>query len=165
MTRATLILQDDLQALSRKAISLPRGRANLNVHPRLDDPVQRLFNAMEPGTYVRPHRHARPNGWELMMVVSGRFAILLFDDSGQVTERFELGVSAITAVEIPAFTWHAVVSLWPGTVMFEVKPGPYAPLTDKDFARWAPEECAADYRRFVEWYVAAQPGDRSPGCY
>ena len=158
-----IITQYALESLSRRATSLPRGRANLNVHPQLDDPVQRLFNAMEPGTYVRPHRHARPDGWELMMVVSGRFAILLFDEHGQVTERFDLGENAIAAVEIPPFTWHSVVSLLPATVMFEVKPGPYLPLSDKDFAHWAPPEGDAECGHFVEWYTAARPGDTAPG--
>lgn len=157
------ISQCALASLSRKANRLPRGRANLNMHPQLDDPVQRLFNAMEPGTYVRPHRHARPHGWELMMVVKGRFAILLFDGYGQVTERFDLGQNTIAAVEIPPFTWHAVVSLLPGTVMFEVKPGPYSPLSDKDFASWAPTEGDADCGLLVQWYASAQPGDMAPG--
>ena len=43
-----------LDALSAEAIRLPRRRKNLNVHPVLEDPVQRLFNALEPGTYARP---------------------------------------------------------------------------------------------------------------
>jgi cupin fold WbuC family metalloprotein len=152
-----------LKELSGAAAALPRRRKNLNLHPLLDDPIQRLFNAMEPGTYVRPHRHDRPEGWELMLAVRGAFAILAFDDAGQVLERVELRAEGgVAAVEIPARTWHALVVMAPGTVMFEVKPGPYSPVDDKDFALWAPPEGAAGTERLVAWYESAQPGERPP---
>ncbi len=140
-TTPSIITHEALETLSGKARAIARLRANLNVHPQLEDPIQRLFNAMEPGTYVRPHRHARESGWELMMCIKGAFSILLFDDSGTVLNRVDLaGDAGNLAVEIPAFAWHVVVSHRPGTVMFEVKPGPYTVVDDKDFAAWAPPE-------------------------
>ena len=161
--QSRVITHQDLQNLSDTAQSLARLRKNLNVHADLDAKVQRLFNAMEPGTYIRPHRHARPNGWELMLVVRGRFAILLFDDSAKVIERFELSSThGEIAVEIPAHSWHTVVSLEPGTVMFEIKEGPYTPVADKDFASWAPEETDARYLSFIDWFAACQPGETPP---
>ena len=39
---------DTLRGLSAEAARSPRRRKNLNVHPVLEDPVQRLFNALEP---------------------------------------------------------------------------------------------------------------------
>ena len=45
-------LLDETQA---KALQSPRLRMNYNFHERLDDPINRLLNAMEPGTYLRPH--------------------------------------------------------------------------------------------------------------
>ena len=58
-------------APSQQAQQSPRQRANCNLHPQLDDPIQRLAIAMEPGTYVRPHRH--PHTWELLYPLRGRF--------------------------------------------------------------------------------------------
>ncbi len=52
----------------------PRLRAHRNFHPELTDPVQRLAIAMEPGTYIRPHRH--PHTFELLLALSGRFVVL-----------------------------------------------------------------------------------------
>ena len=116
-----------LDALSAEAAHLSRRRKNLNVHPVLADPIQRLFNALEPGTYARPHRHARDGVWELMVVVRGAFAVLRFDDEGRVLARADLRAGdGDCAVEIPAHAWHSVVSLVPGTIMFEIKPGPYS---------------------------------------
>ncbi len=158
-----VITHQELQKVSENARGLPRLRKNLNVHATLDASVQRLFNAMEPGTYIRPHRHARPNGWELMLAVHGRFAILLFDDQGKVIDRFELSSgSGSVAVEIPAQAWHTVVSLESGTVMFEIKEGPYTPVEDKDFACWAPQEAELRTPSFTTWLTAAAPGESPP---
>lgn len=162
---ATLRVIDnaELIRLGVAAARAPRRRKNLNIHPALDDPVQRLFNAMEPGTYVRPHRHARAEGWELMLVVRGAFSVLAFDESGTVTARADLQAGmGDAAVEIPAFVWHAAVAMAPGTIMFEVKPGPYRALEDKDFAEWAPQEGERAAAGMVAWYESAQPGTTLP---
>lgn len=152
-----------LDALSAEAIRLPRRRKNLNVHPVLEDPVQRLFNALEPGTYARPHRHARDGVWELMVVVRGAFAVLRFDDTGRVLARADLRVgTGDCAVEIPAHAWHSVVSLAPGTIMFEVKPGPYRPIEERDFAAWAPPEGDPLAPGWVRWFEIAKSGDPAP---
>ena len=61
-----------LNSLSAKAKESPRKRAHFNLHPELNDPVQRLCIAMEPNTYVRPHRHSDPESWELLMILLKR---------------------------------------------------------------------------------------------
>lgn len=153
-----------LDALSVEAAHSARLRKNLNVHPVLADPIQRLFNAMEPGTYTRPHRHARDSGWELMLVLRGEFAVLFFDAEGLVVNRVPLSATrGDGAVEIPAYAWHCVVSLAPGTLMFEIKPGPYSPVGDKDFAAWAPAEGDSCASVWVRWFETVQPGERPPG--
>jgi hypothetical protein len=54
------------------------------------------------------------------------------------------------AAEVPAGTWHALVALERGSVFFETKPGPYVPLTDKDFAPWAPEEGSEEAGEYLD---------------
>ena len=153
----------DLRALSARAVSSARRRANENLHSTLEDPVQRFCNAVEPGSYVRPHRHPEAGRWELFLILAGRAAILVFDDAGTVHDRVELwaGGGAL-AVEVPPDTWHSLVALEPGTVLFELKPGPYRTLGDKDFAAWAPAEGEEGVDSFVQWYQEARPGDRAP---
>ena len=163
MGNVKIIGSDELDRLCQAAAASPRRRRNLNLHPVLEDPIQRLFNAMEPGTYVRPHRHARAEGWEVMLALRGAFAILVFDPSGTVLERVDLSPSrGAFAIEIPAYTWHTAVVLAPETLLFEVKPGPYSPVEDKDFADWAPQEGEGAAAAFVMWYERARPGDRPP---
>lgn len=151
-----------LATLSAQAAVSPRKRAHYNLHPQLGDPIQRLCIAMEPGTYVRPHRHMQPETWEILLILSGAVALLIFDDNGRVLERVELAAGGeVTAVEIPANTWHAVVSLQAGTVVFEVKQGPYAPINENNYAPWSPAG-GAQAESLEGWYRHARAGDAVP---
>jgi cupin fold WbuC family metalloprotein len=152
-----------LENVSRLAMQSPRKRSNWNLHELLDDPVQRLFNAIEPGTYIRPHRHGNPATWELFLLVRGSACLLTFDDGGRVSERFDLTVGGPEiGVEIPPHTWHTISSLESGTVFFEVKQGPYVPPQPENVASWAPPE--GDFRtpEFLSWFLKALPGDAAP---
>jgi len=127
-----------LARLSQAARANPRLRMNENLHA-MQDPIHRLLNATEPGTYVQPHRHGTPPKVETLMVVAGRGAVLLFDDSGRVVEKAVLSPAGPTfVVEVPAAAWHTLIALEPGTVWFEVKAGPYAVPPAQDVASWAP---------------------------
>lgn len=151
-----------LSELSTQAAISPRQRAHYTLHPHLDDPVQRLCIAMEPGTYVRPHRHMQPETWEILLVLSGAVVLLIFDESGKVLERIALEAGGnTTAVEIPSSTWHAVASLQTGTVVFEVKQGPYEPISETNYARWSPAD-GVQAESLEDWYHHAQAGDVAP---
>jgi cupin fold WbuC family metalloprotein len=147
-----------LDALSAAARASVRGRANHNMHPDLPDPIQRLAIAMEPATYVQPHRH--PHTFELLWPLRGRFVVLHFDDHGRVLARTVLGEQA-QLVETPAGVWHAVRSLDAGGVIFEVKHGPYQPLPPADLAPWSPRDGDGAIR-LNDWYVQATAGDVAP---
>ena len=119
----------------------PRKRMNYNYHTDYADPINRLLNAMEPGTYVQPHKHENPDKREVFMILEGSLAIVTFDNNGHIAEHTILSHKAgVFGAEIPPKVWHMVVALEPGTIMYEVKDGPYAPMNDKNFASWAPKE-------------------------
>ena len=148
-----------LDALTHEARHSPRLRANHNLHPTLDDPIQRLAIAMEPGTLILPHRHAHT--WEMLMPLRGRFVVLHFDAAGRVSQRAALGDDC-SVLETPANTLHAVLSLDTGGVIFEVKHGPYQPLAEADFAPWACVNDAAMAARLLAWYAGALTGASLP---
>ena len=154
------ISSEQLDRLSRDAADSPRGRMNLNLHADLADPIQRLAIAMQPETYIRPHRHGQT--WELLTPLRGRFVVLGFDDAGHVTQRLVLGEDAAVS-ETPALGWHAVLSLDDGGVILEVKHGPYQPALEADFAPWSPAPGSADCSRLMAWYASAAVGRRWPG--
>jgi len=146
-----LITLPDLDELSRAACASPRRRLNLNLHGDYADPCQRLFNAVEPDSYLRPHRHSEPRKPECFVAVRGRFHLLIFDDAGMVTERIEISPAGpVVAADVPPGAWHAIVAIESGSIFFETKPGPYTPLTDKDFAPWAPAEGSFEAAGYLE---------------
>lgn len=150
-----------LDNLTQQAKDAPRKRMNHNLHPGPGDVVQRLCNAIEPGTYIRPHRHAAPETFEVFVMLRGAAVLLLFDDEGLVTARTELSARGpVFAVEIPPKTWHAMASLESGTVFFEVKQGPYAAPAAEHVASWSPAEGSLNTASVEAWYRSAQVGDR-----
>jgi cupin fold WbuC family metalloprotein len=95
--------------------------------------------------------------------VSGSAAVLTFEPNGKVLEKIVLSqCGPNVAIEIPGSTWLTIASLQPGTVLFEIKKGPYQPVTDKDFAAWAPAEGERAAERFVQWFVSAESGQMCP---
>lgn len=148
-----VIDQETLSRLSMDAAQRPRRRANMNLHPTPDDPIQRFFNAMEPGTYVRPHRHDAAHRWECFFAIRGSAAVVTFSDDGHLLDRVVISADGGNlGLEIPPRAWHALACLQPATILLELKPGPYEPLTDKDFAPWAPEEGSATCPAFEQWF-------------
>ena len=140
---------------SSKAASSPRLRMNYNFH-ELSDPIQRMLNAIEPGSYVQPHRHLVPDKTEVFILLRGRGGVITFDDSGKILDVVKLEACGETmGVEIPPGVWHSIVSLETGTVFFEVKDGPYEPISDKDFAVWAPGPGEEGQEKYLSRLVLA----------
>jgi cupin fold WbuC family metalloprotein len=130
-----------LDALSTEAAAHPRRRKNFNFHRHESAPANRLLNAIEPDSYVQPHRHLDPAKDETLVVLRGAVGLVVFDDRGEVIEHAVLraGGGAV-GVDVPHSTWHTFVGLEPGSVIFEAKGGPYTPLSATEKARWAPGE-------------------------
>lgn len=129
-----IINKEILDQVTSKAKKSPRLRMNFNLHESLDDKVQRLLNAMEPGTVIPIQRHQ--DTAETLMIVRGKLKVELYDDNKNVIESAilspELGNYGI---HIPTGVWHWVDILESGTVMFEVKEGPYHPLAEEDIMK------------------------------
>jgi len=116
---------------------------NHNLHQE-SDLVQRFLNVLQPGTYVRPHRHVREQagtGFECFLVLQGAIGLLIFDGDGQLIERQHLSAAGpLRGIELAENQFHSLVALEPDTVMFELKQGPYQPTADKDFLSSFPGE-------------------------
>lgn len=139
-----VIDQQLLDLVSAAARENPRLRKNWNIHPADDFPAHRLLNAMEPASYIRPHRHLDPLKDETFLIIRGRLGILVFNDDGTVIEKLQLDAGGATiGADIPAGVFHTAVSLAEGTIFFEAKAGPYRPLHDDEKPAWAPEDGAA----------------------
>ncbi|MBI4874450.1 MAG: cupin fold metalloprotein, WbuC family [Acidobacteria bacterium] len=66
--------------------------------------------------------------------------MVCFDDDGRIRSRHELRGPANWGIDLAPGVWHTICAITPRAVCFEVKPGPWVPATDKEFAPWAPRE-------------------------
>ncbi len=120
-----------LDTITEKAQTSPRLRMNFNLHDSLDSPVQRLMNALEPGTELPIHRHRHTD--ETYIVLRGAIKVFLYNDDKTLKEQVLLNpCDGEYGINIPAGQFHTVEVLEKGTVIFEVKEGPYTPLGDGD---------------------------------
>ena len=138
---------EDLDLLVMQAKNSPRLRQHSNIHLDYADPCQRLFNSIEPDSYIRPHRH----GVETLFAIRGLMALIVFNNDGVIDgiQRFGIGSSSSSlniaaGIEIPSHKWHTVVSLASGSILLEIKAGPFDPNMPKFLAPWAPEEGTSD---------------------
>ena len=129
-----------LDETSAKAAQNERLRMNYNIHNCLEDPVNRMLNALEPGTYLRPHRHHTPPKTESYIVLRGELDVLIFNNEGKLIQRTVLNpLTGNYGVDIPSGEWHSMIVKQSGTVIYEVKAGPFSPTVPDDFAPWSPE--------------------------
>ena len=150
-----IIINDELIApITLKANASPRRRMNYNFHPQLDDPLQRMLNCLEPGTYIQPHKHENPDKCEAFILLKGKVLVVEFDNDGQVTSHALLEAETGTyGAEIAPRIYHCIIALESGSVVYEVKNGPYSPLDDKNFASWAPKEGENGCQAYMESLV------------
>lgn len=130
-----------LHEVSAEAKVAPRGRKNRNFHPDNEYPAHRLLNAIEPGSYIAPHRHASTTKDETMVVLRGALGLVHFDEEGNILHSVALRAGGdVLGCDIPHGIFHTVLALEPGTVFLEAKSGPWAPLAETEKAAWAPQE-------------------------
>ncbi|NWF70128.1 MAG: WbuC family cupin fold metalloprotein [Chloroflexi bacterium] len=155
------ITQDLLDTLLQEAAQSPRRRTMYRLHEH-HEPVQRMVNAMLPGSYAPPHKHEQPDKVELFAALMGRAACLHFHDDGSLRDIIIVEAQGtVRAVDIPARVYHSVVALTP-CALLEIIQGPYDAATHKKFPAWAPGEAdpqAAAYLRRLEAQIAKALSD------
>src|SRR3712207_349027 len=80
LTRA---LVDAAAAYARES---PRRRVIQPFHKTEDEPLHRMLNAIQPGSYARPHRHLDPPKAEAWVMLRGAGAFFTFEDDGRVRD-------------------------------------------------------------------------------
>ncbi len=122
----TIINEQLLDEVTRRAQNSPRLRMNYNFHQSLDDKCHRMLNAVEPGTEVPIHRH--PTKDEAFVILRGKVSAASDVYKRQVIESVDLcQEDGVYGVNIPKGAWHKLESLESGSVIFECKEGPFVP--------------------------------------
>ena len=126
-----LIDNNLLELVTEQAKASNRLRMNYNLHESLEAKAQRLLNALEPGTILPIHRHTHTA--ETYIVLRGSIKVLFYDDNKNLVNQYLVNPEeGVYGVHIPSGQWHTLEVMETGTVIFEVKDGPYAPLGEED---------------------------------
>ena len=126
------ITQALLDNLTEQAKASPRLRMNLDLRNSPEDKSQRMLNAIEPGSPLPIHRHRHSS--ETVVCLRGRLVEEFYDDLERIcTEAIVLSPGGpVVALNIPAGQWHTARALDSGTVILEMKDGPYEPTGEED---------------------------------
>jgi cupin fold WbuC family metalloprotein len=144
-SETVVIINDNLiqKAIDSSRIS-PRKRIILPFHKSPSDNLHRMLNALQPNSYVQPHRHLDPPKAESIIVLKGAIIYVEFNNTGEIERFYQLSSESFNiGVDIEPGIFHTFFAVVEDTVLFEVKPGPYELGSDKDFASWAPTEGSA----------------------
>lgn len=126
-----IIDENLLDFVSLQAVSSTRLRMNHNFHSSLESKAQRLLNALEPGTELPIHRHQHTA--ETYILLRGSIKVLFYNDACELMDAVVLNpLEGKYGVDIPIGQWHTLEVLESGTVIFEVKEGPYTPIGVED---------------------------------
>ena len=135
------------EALVRQKATDARANSRLReihvFHSGDEDTLQRMLNALQPGSYVTPHRHTPATKAEPLVLLQGSVGFVPFLDDGTPDEENFICLSrerGVVGLDCRGDVWHTFFALEPDSVVFEVKPGPFVPDAEKLFAAWAPGE-------------------------
>lgn len=139
--RVCWLTRDSVERTVEASRQSPRRRIIQPFHRADEAGLHRMFNAVQPGSYIAPHRHLDPPKDESWIVLQGAVAFFTFDDQGNIVDCLAVRAhSDVFGVDLVPGVYHTFFALEPDTVVYEVKTGPYAPNNDKAFAPWAPRE-------------------------
>lgn len=123
------ITKEILDNLTDQAKASPRLRMNYDLRNSSEDQSQRMLNALEPDTVLPIHRHRTTS--ETVVCIRGHFEEYFYDDQGNLTETIDMVPGGIV-LNIEADQWHSLKCLESGTVLLEIKDGPYQPLSEEE---------------------------------
>lgn len=123
--------QQLLDTLTEQAKASPRLRMNYDLRNSDKDLSQRMLNAIEPGSPLPIHRHQKSS--ETVVCLRGRLVWEFYDELKNCMETIELSPNgSVVALNVPQGQWHTVKALESGSVIMEVKDGPYEPQSPAD---------------------------------
>ena len=126
-----LINSELLDSISEQARNNERRRMNFNFHTSPEAKSQRLLNVLEMDSVIPIHRHK--NTAETYILLRGKISVEFYNENGDITELIDLDpTTGHYGIDIPKGQWHSLEVLAPGSVIFEVKDGPYTPITAED---------------------------------
>ena len=159
--KVQLITDDLYRRVLSDAENSPRKRMNYNFHSLMEENPHRFLNVLCSGTFITPHRHLHPPKTESFILLSGKLAFYIFNEKGDIDDIHILSDARgfSHGIDISPGVWHTLAVLSEYAVCFEVKPGPYVPSDDKEFAEWAPSENQEDANNYLKKLLSVLPAE------
>jgi cupin fold WbuC family metalloprotein len=127
-----------IEFLKQAARTVPRRRARLCAHPSPEADQHDMLIVSHGETYVAPHRHHHKS--ETFLVLEGLADVLLFDESGKLTDVVPMGAASTGRpffYRMPPQIFHSLSIDSELLVFVESTKGPFGAL-DSENAPWAP---------------------------
>ena len=131
---------DDIAVLRLAVTQTTKRRARINAHPDSDDQLHEMIIAIEPGSYIRPHKH--PGKSEAFHIIEGAVDIVVFDEAGDIARVVSLaaqGGSTPFYYRMSEPHFHTLIIRSDLLIVHEITNGPFRP-EGTVFAAFAPEE-------------------------
>ena len=117
-----------LDGLCQQAERFSLRRQYLNIRPSYQENCQQLFNAIQPDSYIHPHRHSIENKQDLLIAIRGSFSLITFDDHGDFIRSDSFGLELYAdeicpnvGVEIAPNVCHTVLAKQENSILLESK--------------------------------------------
>lgn len=136
--------RDMLQTVQNRAREVSIRRARVCCHERTTDSPQEMLICLEPGSYIRPHRHH--GRAESGLALEGVADAVFFDDNGNITETWPMGpmgsgLRFFYRIQQPVF--HCLVVRNEPFIFHEVSTGPFEP-DGTEYSPWSADAADAD---------------------
>jgi cupin fold WbuC family metalloprotein len=145
-----ILSHDEKKEYFFKARQSERKRFPKILHKK-GDYNNKVINYVLQGSYMQPHLHPGEEKIEKMYLLEGSFALILFDDDGEILETNVLKKGESEFIFVPAFTWHTYIMLDREVIIYETMDGVYDPFTWKKMAPWAPPETSKLANGYYEY--------------
>jgi len=146
--------QEMIDRLVKLAEESPMKRSRIIMHHSREELVQDSVLVILKNSYIRPHRHPKTKA-ESFHIIHGELDVYIFDDSGKVLRKIEMGDQNSNKAFIFRSTsgiWHGIIPKTNYVVVHEVYTGPFNKELDVEYSTWSPDEWGnkEDIERFVE---------------
>jgi len=139
--------ESTLSLLKEVALKDPLRRSRLCLHDNHDDRVQEMLIAVCRDSYIPPHR--QKNKQKSYKVIRGEFAVVFFDDKGEIVQKIEMGEEKRGKIFLYRFSsnrWHTVMPLSEIIFYVETISGPFI-QGGTEFADWSPKRNAGEQNK------------------
>ncbi len=118
-----------------------------NLHNSSECKCQKILINLSINDYVIPHRHLPSMKDEMIVVLQGLCALVIFNNHGEIidgiligSEKYKKKTNSTYGYQIKPNYWHTLISITKNSLLLEIKDGPFRKKTNKELPNWFSED-------------------------